>query len=97
MSTAQIISMQDIRTRLASVADRAEEGTEFIVVRNSRPAFRIVPIQPPALSPAAQATWEALDRYRDKEPALSEQEVVEIVREVRKARRQEKGSFAATP
>ncbi len=39
-----LIAMQDIRNSLASIADRAEGGESFIVVRNSPPAFRIAPL-----------------------------------------------------
>jgi len=39
-----IISMQDIRTSLASVAQRTSAGESFVVVRNSKPAFRIEPL-----------------------------------------------------
>jgi antitoxin (DNA-binding transcriptional repressor) of toxin-antitoxin stability system len=39
-----LIAMQDIRTHLASIADRAESGETFVVIRNSRPVFRIQPI-----------------------------------------------------
>ena len=42
MST--IIAVQDIRQSLASITDRAEKGESFVVVRNSRPVFRIEPI-----------------------------------------------------
>jgi len=43
MST--IISMQDIRLSLASIADRVAKGEQFTVIRNSRPAFRLVPCE----------------------------------------------------
>jgi antitoxin (DNA-binding transcriptional repressor) of toxin-antitoxin stability system len=47
MST--IISVQDIRTSLASLAQRAENGETFTVIRNSKPAFMITPIAAPAM------------------------------------------------
>lgn len=42
----KIISMQDIRTDLAAIADEAERGEHFVVVRHSRPAFQIGPLEP---------------------------------------------------
>jgi antitoxin (DNA-binding transcriptional repressor) of toxin-antitoxin stability system len=39
-----IISVQEIRTSLGAIASRAEAGESFTVVRNSKPAFRIVPL-----------------------------------------------------
>ena len=41
-----IISVQDIRTSLGEITSRAEAGETFTVVRNSKPAFRIVPLSP---------------------------------------------------
>ncbi len=49
---ATIISMQDIRASLSAIAKRAGRGESFVVVRNSRPAFRIEPL-PDAPAPAA--------------------------------------------
>ena len=40
-----IISVQDIRTKLGSIAKRVEAGETFTVIRNSRPAFRLIPIE----------------------------------------------------
>ena len=57
-----IISVQDIRTRLSEIADRAEAGEEFIVTRHSRPAFRIVPAVPD-VSPSPSAVREAATTY----------------------------------
>ncbi|MDP6630302.1 MAG: hypothetical protein QGH29_04935 [Kiritimatiellia bacterium] len=41
--------MQDIRTSLASIAKRAEAGETFMVIRNSKPAFMIAPVDPAAV------------------------------------------------
>lgn len=37
--------MQDIRESLADIANDAEGGEDFIVIRNSKAAFRIVPLE----------------------------------------------------
>ena len=39
----KIISMKDVRLSLAAIARRAEAGERFIVVRDSKPVFRIEP------------------------------------------------------
>ncbi len=39
----KIISMKDIRLSLSAIAKRAEAGERFIVVRDSKPVFRIEP------------------------------------------------------
>jgi len=40
---SKIISVQDIRQSLAAIANQAQAGETFVVVRNSRPVFKIVP------------------------------------------------------
>jgi len=40
---SKIISMQDMRISLASIANQAQAGEAFIVVRNSKPVFKIIP------------------------------------------------------
>lgn len=39
---SKIISMQDIRVSLAAIADQVQAGETFVVVRNSKPVFKIV-------------------------------------------------------
>jgi prevent-host-death family protein len=87
MQYSSVVSMQDLRTQLANVADRVEQGDRLLVVRNSRPAFMLVPLEgAPQLSDQSQKTWDALEESLDAEPVLSERDVMEIVREVRKRR-----------
>ena len=40
---SKIISMQDMRVSFATIADQAQAGETFVVVRNSKPVFKIVP------------------------------------------------------
>jgi len=40
---SKIISMQDMRLSLASIANQVQAGETFIVVRSSKPVFKIVP------------------------------------------------------
>ena len=40
---SKIISMQDMRLSLASIANQAQAGETFIVVRSSKPVFKIIP------------------------------------------------------
>jgi prevent-host-death family protein len=87
MQYSSIVTMQDLRKRLSHVADRVEHGDRLLVVRNSRPAFMLVPLEgAPQLSDQSQKTWDALEESLDAEPVLSERDVIEIVRKVRKKR-----------
>lgn len=40
---SKIISVQDIRQSLATITNQAQAGETFVVVRNSKPVFKIVP------------------------------------------------------
>jgi antitoxin (DNA-binding transcriptional repressor) of toxin-antitoxin stability system len=94
-----LIAMQDIRNSLAAIADRAENGESFIVVRNSRPAFRISPLsgtetpereQQVRLSPGGLSGRPMVSKVRERFAAypvtkdeLAPDELDAIIREVR--------------
>jgi antitoxin (DNA-binding transcriptional repressor) of toxin-antitoxin stability system len=62
-----IISVQDIRTSLASIAKRAESGETFVVIRNSKPAFTIAPVtSPEGVKESGVAYTTKNDRRKDE-------------------------------
>lgn len=83
-----IISMQDIRTSLAVVAKRASAGESFVVVRNSKPAFRIEPLSVGEASVSAPLASPSLDSITGRidvvmsGAALSEIELDRIIHDV---------------
>jgi prevent-host-death family protein len=82
-----IIAMQDIRDSLASIADRVEKGESFVVVRNSKPVFRILPIEKAAYD-APRAPKEPLilremtERFDAAGASVSEDDVDRIIHEI---------------
>lgn len=88
-----IIAMQDIRQSLASIARRAERGERFVVVRNSRPVFRIEPAtrsycsEEPRAHLAAREVRERFAAEPVREDELSPADLDSIIREVRRAPR----------
>ena len=85
--TDTIISVQDIRTKLGTISRRAEDGESFTVVRNSKPAFRIVPLDtsPYAVEPSEKLTLrEIRERFKAVPAAgmITPEELTEIIREV---------------
>jgi len=87
-----IISMQDMRLRLAEIAKRAESGEDFIVIRNSRPSFRIVPAHGNALrkEDAAAILEEAALAMRAspvRDGEITDSDVMEAVRAVRRQKK----------
>ena len=81
-----IIAMQDIRESLASIADRVEKGEEFVVVRNSKPVFRILPVEvaydKPRTGQPPMLLREMTARFDASGDSLSEVEVDRIIHEV---------------
>ena len=81
-----IIAMQDIRESLASIADRVEKGEEFVVVRNSKPVFRILPVEvaydKPSTGQPPMLLREMTARFDASGDSLSEVEVDRIIHEV---------------
>lgn len=44
--TAQIIGIKQFHKDMKKISELVAEGQEFIVVKNSKPAFKIVPVNP---------------------------------------------------
>jgi len=86
-----LIAMQDIRSGLASIADRAASGESFIVVRNSRPSFRIMPLDQsvpaPGIKTKLREVRERLADYTVLKDELSPRDLDAIIRDVRKRRK----------
>ncbi|MEI6645788.1 MAG: hypothetical protein WCP12_07095 [bacterium] len=84
-----LIAMQDMRTELSAIADRAAGGELFIVLRNSRPAFRIVPFNTPddGLPPIPVKSFTAVRKRMDANPITSDEvslsDLDGIIRKVR--------------
>lgn len=45
--TAQIIGIKQFHKDMKKITELVKEGQEFIVVKNSKPAFKIVPVNKP--------------------------------------------------
>ncbi len=86
-----LIAMQDIRSGLAAIANRVASGESFIVVRNSRPAFRIMPLDQPASAPGVnrklREVREQLADYPVRKDELSPHDLDAIICDVRKRRK----------
>jgi len=88
-----LIAMQDMRTELSAIADRATGGEMFIVLRNSRPAFRIVPFTASgdAVPPATVKSFSDVRKRMDSDPVdndeLSPAELHGIITKVRSRRK----------
>ena len=90
-----IVAMRDIRQSLAAIADRAEKGETFVVIRKSRPVFRIEPATGIYGSPARTAlatVREVRERFATAHVSraeLSPDDLDRIIREVRRETRPE--------
>jgi len=74
----QIIGIKQLYTNLREITEKAQEGESYIVVRNSKPVFRIEPMA--AVPRHKKYTFEDLKkiRFSSDDPDLSKK-VDEIV------------------
>jgi antitoxin (DNA-binding transcriptional repressor) of toxin-antitoxin stability system len=85
-----LIAMQDMRTELSAIADRATAGEMFIVLRNSRPAFRILPFCSTSedVPPTTVKSFSAIRKRMEARPVSSEEltpaDLKRVIKEVRK-------------
>ena len=90
--TDSVVAVQDLRTSLAAITDRAAKGESFLVMRNSRPVFRIVPAQEtPAYAPTEPRKPATLGELRARyqasglSRAIGPGDVEDIIRSVHEA------------
>ena len=86
-----IISVQDIRTTLGAIVKRAERGESFTVIKNSKPAFRIIPLEKMAYEQAENRPALTLHEIRSRFEAdpvsaneLSPDDLDDIIHEIHK-------------
>ena len=69
-----IIGLKELRQNASEIAQRAEQGETFLVVKRSKPIFKLSPIE--EKTPAGQElkdwTKESINRYRPALEALSQ-------------------------
>jgi antitoxin (DNA-binding transcriptional repressor) of toxin-antitoxin stability system len=53
------ISIKELRTLLAEIADRVQKGERFRVIRRSKPAFKIIPVHI-VLPDEGEEGWETV-------------------------------------
>ncbi len=68
-----IIGLKELRQNATEIAERANKGETFVVVKRSKPMFKLSPIDEaqPANNELSQWTKEAIIRYRPALEALS--------------------------
>ena len=71
---ATIIGLKELRENTEAVAERANRGETFVVVKRSKPIFRLVPVTDavPANEELTAWTTGAIDRYRPALKALAD-------------------------
>jgi prevent-host-death family protein len=71
---ATIIGLKELRENTEAVAERAKRGETFVVVKRSKPIFRLVPVTEavPANEELTAWTTEAIERYRPALKALAD-------------------------
>lgn len=73
------ISIKNLRSNLANIADEVEGGESFVVIRRSEPSFKIVPV-----SAELDEGWETVIDFTKggKEKGVKIQEALQALREL---------------
>ena len=76
------ISIKELRENLSKVADRAESGETFRVIRRSKPAFFIMNID----LDTSEEGWETVVDFTDggKRRGMPAKDVLKIIKKVRR-------------
>ena len=71
---ATIIGLKELRENTEAVAERANRGETFVVVKRSKPIFRLVPVSETVPVDTELTAWttKAIDRYRPALKALAD-------------------------
>jgi prevent-host-death family protein len=69
-----IIGLKELRENTEAVAERAKRGESFVVVKRSKPIFRLIPVGETSQADEELTAWtsEAIERYRPALKALAE-------------------------
>lgn len=71
---ATIIGLKELRENTEAVAERAKRGESFVVVKRSKPIFRLVPVTDslPVDEELTAWTTRAISQYRPALEALAD-------------------------
>jgi prevent-host-death family protein len=71
---ATIIGLKELRENAEAVAERVKRGETFVVVKRSKPIFRLLPVTEAAFKDEELTAWtsQAIDRYRPALDALAD-------------------------
>jgi prevent-host-death family protein len=74
MNMATIIGLKEFRENTESVTERVAQGESFMVVKRSKPVFRIVPVSEVNHPNDELKAWtsDAIERYRPALKALAD-------------------------
>ncbi|MBI5412344.1 hypothetical protein HZA43_04205 [Candidatus Peregrinibacteria bacterium] len=84
MST--LISIKDLRTSLSSVADAVAQGESFLVMRHSRPAFKVEPLKEEEEETMDMYGWKTIVDFTEggKKKGIAAKKLLKIMREFEK-------------
>ena len=76
------ISIKELRNQLSDIADRAERGESFRVIRRSKPSFIIMKIG----ADLEEEGWETVVDFTDggKTTGVPIQDVIKVIRKIQK-------------
>ncbi len=78
---SKIVPIKDFRKNLAHFADLAEQGVEIIVIRRSKPAFKVIPLA----KDEEDVQWETLIDFTEEYPGgIPAEKLLKILQDFQK-------------
>ncbi|MDO8649086.1 MAG: hypothetical protein Q7R81_04885 [Candidatus Peregrinibacteria bacterium] len=76
------LSIKELREQLSDIADRAERGESFRIIRRSKPSFMIMKVD----ADASELEWETVVDFTDggKKAGMPVEDVVKIIKKIRR-------------
>lgn len=62
------VNVQEAKTRLSQILQRAEQGEDVVIARGGTPVARLVPVSPPPLRPVGFVAGSVSDAFFDPLP-----------------------------
>lgn len=78
---AKTIAIKDFRNNISAIADKVGKGQEFIVLRRSKPAFKVVAVD---IDGDDDGSWETIVDFTQggKTEGMDAREVLKILRKL---------------
>lgn len=78
---AKTIAIKNFRNNISAIADKVGKGQEFIVIRRSKPAFKVVPV---GIDEDDDGSWETIVDFTNggKTNGMNPKDVLKVLKKL---------------